>query len=149
MPFAMSAARTLPFGGLSRDIDGLFTVVAEFSGQTLRNDEAHRRGDRIGLDSHVDQSSERLRSIIGMQCRENQVAGLGRLDGDFGGFQISDFTDHDDIRILAQECSKRRRKGQSHLVVDVDLIDAGQVDFGRIFGRRDIAVLVLRIFRPV
>jgi len=36
---------------------------------------------------------------------------------------------------------ERRRKGQSHLVVDVDLIDAGQVDFGRIFGRRDIAVL--------
>jgi hypothetical protein len=40
--------------------------------------------------------------------------------------------------ILAQEGAQRRREGQAGLVVDVDLVDAGQVDFGRVFRRRDV-----------
>jgi hypothetical protein len=54
-------------GGFSRDIDGLFTVVAQFASQTLRDYEAHRGGNRIGFDTHVDQSCQRLRRVVGMQ----------------------------------------------------------------------------------
>ena len=51
-------------------------------------------------------------------------------------FEIANFTDHDDIWILPQECLERDREGQSGAVVDVDLVHAGQIDFGRIFSSR-------------
>ena len=122
-------------------VDRLLAVAAELSRQALRDDQAHRGRDGVGLDAHVDQAGERLRGIVGMQRREHQVAGLRRLDGDLGGFQVADFADHDDIRVLAQEGAQRGGKGQSHLVVHVDLVDAGQIDFGRVLRRRDVAIL--------
>ena len=53
-----------------------------------------------------------------------KVPGLRCLDGDFGRFQVANFADHDDVGILAQEGLQRCSKGQSSLVIDVDLIDA-------------------------
>ncbi len=44
-----------------------------------------------------------LGRVVGVQRGEHQVAGLGRLDGDFGGLEVADFADHDHVRILAQE----------------------------------------------
>jgi hypothetical protein len=76
--------------------------------------------------------------IVGVQGGQHHVAGLRCLDRDLGGFQVADFADHDDVRILAQEGLQRDREGQAGLVVDVDLVDAGQVDFRRVFGRRDV-----------
>jgi hypothetical protein len=46
--------------------------------------------------------------------------------------------DHDDVRILAQERAERRCKRQASLVVDVHLVDAGHLDFGRVFCRGDV-----------
>ena len=60
------------------------------------------------------------------------------LEGNVRCFEIADFTDHDDVRILAEESPQRRRKRQSRLFVDIDLVDAGQVDFGRIFCRGNV-----------
>jgi len=39
------------------------------------------------------------------------VAGLGRLDCDFGCVQVADFTHHDDVRILPQEGLEGGGKG--------------------------------------
>jgi hypothetical protein len=50
---------------------------------------------------------------------------------DFGGFEVADFAHHDHVGILPQEGLERGSEGEAGLVVDVDLIDAGQVDFGR------------------
>ena len=66
------------------------------------------------------------------------MAGLRRLDRDIGGLEIADFADHDDIGILAQECAERRGKGETSLLVQVDLIDARELDFRRILRRRDV-----------
>jgi len=66
------------------------------------------------------------------------VAGLGCLDRDLRGFQVTDFAYHDDVRILAQERPQGRRECEAHLVINVDLVDAGQIDFCRIFGCRDV-----------
>ena len=76
---------------------------------------------------------------FGVQRRQHQVAGLRGLDGDLGGLEVADFADHDDVRVLAQEGAQRGGEGQADLRVDVDLVDAGQVDFGRILGGRDVA----------
>src|SRR5439155_2649201 len=67
-----------------------------------------------------------------------EMAGLRGLDRDVSRFQIADFADHDDIGILAQERAERRGEGESGLLVYVDLIDARELDFRRILGRRDV-----------
>ena len=100
----MSAASKPSFlQRFGRDIDRLLAVAAQLARQTLRDDEADRGRDGVGLDAHVDQARQRLRRIVGVQGRQHQVAGLRGLDGDFRRFQIADFADHDDVGILAQE----------------------------------------------
>ena len=115
-------------------------LAAQPARQALRDDQAHRGRDRVGLDAHVDQARQGLRRVVGVQGGEHQVAGLRRLDGDLGGLQVADFADHDHVRVLAQEGAQRGGEGQADLVVDVDLVDAGQIDFRRIFGGRDVGV---------
>src|SRR5690606_41656162 len=63
----------------------------------------------------------------------HHVSGLGSLDGDFRRFQIANLAHHDDVRILSQEGAQGL--GEVHAVfgVDVDLVDAFQVDFHRVF----------------
>ena len=76
--------------------------------------------------------------VVGVQRRQHEVARLRRLDRDVRGFEVADFADHDDVRILAQERLQRDRERQARLVVDVDLVDAGKLDFRRVLGGRDV-----------
>ena len=101
----------------------------------------NRGRDRVGLHAHVDQARQRARRIVGMQRGQHEVARLCGLDRDLRGFQVADLTDHDHVRILAQECFQRRCEGQADLRVHVDLVDAGQVDLRRVFRGRNVPVL--------
>jgi hypothetical protein len=47
-----------------------------------------------------------------MQRGKHQVAGQSRLDGHIGGLAIADLTDHDDVRILAQQRAHAIREAQ-------------------------------------
>ena len=60
---------------------------------------------------------------------------------DLRRLEVADFADHDDVRILAQERAQRRGERQADLRVDVDLVDAGQLDFRRVLRGRDVACL--------
>src|SRR6059058_2775590 len=51
---------------------------------------------------------------------------------------IADFADHDDVRVLAQERFQRGGESKAGLVVHVDLVHPGQLDFARILGGRDV-----------
>ncbi|MNQ96372.1 hypothetical protein D3C85_1119740 [compost metagenome] len=68
------------------------------------------------------------------------MPGLRRLDGDRGGFQVADLADHDHVRVLAQEGAQRLGEVHALLGVDVDLVDAFQVDLHRVFGGGDVDV---------
>ncbi len=59
-----------------------------------------------------------------MQGAQDKVAGECGLDCMFSCFQVADFAHHDDVRILTQNRSQRRRKSQPDLFLDVHLIDA-------------------------
>ena len=77
------------------------------------------------------------------------MAGLRGLDGDLGRLEVADFADHDDVRVLAQEGAQRRGEGEAHLRVDVDLVDAGQADFDRVFAVEMLVSSLFRMLRPV
>ncbi len=66
-----------------------------------------------------------------MQRRQHEVTGLGGLDGDLGGFEVTNLTHHDHVRILPQERFQRGRESQPDLGIDVDLVDAREIDFRR------------------
>ena len=68
------------------------------------------------------------------------MAGLGSFNGDVGRFQIADFAHHDNVGILAQKGAQGRSKGEPLFVVDVYLVDAGQVDLSRVFRGGDVHV---------
>ncbi len=121
----------------------LFAVAAEPPGEALRDDEADRGCDRVGLDAHVDHAGQGRRRIVRVQGRQHEVSRLRGLDGDLGGLQVADLTDHDDVRVLAQERAHRRGERQPHLAVDVHLVDAGEIDFRRILGGGDVGVLAV------
>ncbi len=126
--------------GLLWDIDGLAAMGAEPAGESLGDDQRHGRGDIVRRHAHVDEPRQGLRGIVGVQGGEHQVAGLGGLDGDLGGLEVPDLADHDDIGVLAQERPQRAGEREPHLRIDVHLVDAGEVDLGRVFGGGDIAI---------
>ena len=61
-----------------------------------------------------------------MQRREHHVAGERGLDRDLRGLEVTNLTDHDDVRVLAQEGAERGREVQADLVVHLHLVDAGR-----------------------
>ena len=126
--------------GVVGNIPQFLALFAEAAGQALGDDQVHRGGDGIRLDAHVDHARQGARRIVGVQGGEHQMPRLGGLDGRLGSLQIADFADHDHVRILAQEGFQGRSEGQPHLGIDVHLVDAGHVDFDRVFAGRDVAV---------
>ncbi len=118
-------------------------MVAQPARQALGDHQGHRAGDVVRRDAHVHQARDGLGRIVGMQRGEHHVARLRRLDRDFGGFQVADFANHDDVRILAQERAQRR--GERHAALDVllHLVDPGQADFHRVFGGGNVARLIV------
>ena len=66
------------------------------------------------------------------------MAGLSGLDGNFRRFQVTDFADYDDIRVLTEKGFECDWKCQSLAVVDIDLVDTVQRNFCRVFGCRNI-----------
>ncbi len=119
-------------------VDRGLALGAKFARQTLRRDENHAGRNVERGHAHIHQARQRGGGVISVHRREHHVAGLRGLDRNVSGFQIADLAHHDDVGILAQEGAQRIGEIQPGFFVDVDLVDAGQIDFSRIFGSRDI-----------
>ncbi len=68
-----------------------------------------------------------------MQGRKNHVTGQGRLHRNLGGFAVTDFSNHDNIGILAQDRTQARSEGQLDFGVDLNLTDTVELIFNRVF----------------
>src|SRR6202158_4543789 len=68
------------------------------------------------------------------------MAGPRGLDGDLRRLQIADFAHHDDVWILPEDRPQAAGKRQLDLWVHLDLTDAVQLVFDRIFDRDDVLV---------
>ena len=66
------------------------------------------------------------------------MPGECRLHGDVGGLGVADLTDHDDIRILAQERAEAGRERDSRLWVDLRLVHIPHVILDRVLHGRHI-----------
>ena len=86
------------------------------------------------------QAGDGARRVIGMDRRKHQMAGHGSFHGDLRGFLITDFSDHDDVRILPQKRAQRRGKIKADFLINVYLDDSGKIVLDRIFGGHDFHV---------
>ena len=98
-----------------------------------------RRSDEIRLDAHVHQTRQRAGRVVGVQRGENQVTGQRRLHGNLRGFGVANFADENHVRVMAQNGAQPARKGQAGFFVDLNLIDALELIFDRVFNRDDLA----------
>ena len=76
-----------------------------------------------------------------MQSAEHQVAGESRPDGDLGSLMVAHFTDHDHVRIAAQNASQGVCECEVDLRFDGDLDDAVQLVFDGVLDRDDAPLL--------
>ena len=81
--------------------------------------------------------------VVGVQRAEHQVAGERGLDRVFGRFQIADFADEHDVRVVTQNGAQRGGERQADLRMNLNLVDAVELVFDRVFGRDDLGVFVL------
>src|SRR4030095_797466 len=61
-------------------------------------------------------------------------------DGDIGGLDVANFSDHDDVRILAQDVTQAFGEGEVDLRFHIDLGDAGEAVLDRFLDRDDAAL---------
>ena len=120
------------------------TIRANFSDETLRTSEEDRGTDQERFDSHIVEPGDSASGIVGVQSGENLVAGESRFDGDIGGFVVANFTDHDDVRILAEDGAESIGKAQTDFGFDGNLINSGELVFDGVFDCDDIILGVIQ-----
>ena len=79
----------------------------ELTDKSLRDDTDDRIRNQITGNSHISHTVQRTDCIVGMHSRNNEVTGDGSLYCNRSSLLISDFTYHNDIRILTQDGTKR------------------------------------------
>ena len=84
---------------------------AEAAHEALGEHAAQRGGEQERFNAHVNQTGDGAGGIIGVQRGEHEVAGETGLHGNLRGFQVADFANHDDVRVLPQNGAQRAGEG--------------------------------------
>src|SRR5579871_3357259 len=128
--------------GLAQHVGvGLVTYLAlgaEDAHQALAQDGADGAGHRRRLHAQVEQADQGRHRVVGVQGREDHVAGLGRLAGDLGRLLIADLADHDHVGVLPQDAAQLRGEGLARLDVDLDLRHVGHLALDRVLDGDDV-----------
>ena len=86
---------------MGRQFNFLFAVLANAPHEPLGTDQLNRGCNKKRLNAHVEQSRDGAWSIIGVECAQDKVAGQRGLNGNFGSFQVANFTHKNDVGILS------------------------------------------------
>src|SRR6266446_1980371 len=106
--------RKLVFGRFKRRA----ATLADGAHQALAQDGDEGRGNQKGLDTHVNEPGDGAGGVVGVKGAQDEVPGEGSLDGDLSGLQVTHFTDHDDVRVLAEKGTESFAEGQADAFVD-------------------------------
>jgi hypothetical protein len=106
---------------------------AELPDQALGHDDVHRVGEQERLDAHVIEARDRADGVVGVQRREDQVAGVGELHRKVGGDLVAHLAHHHDIGVVAEDAAQRPLEVE--LVVQLDLPDPLDEVFDGVFDR--------------
>jgi len=92
---------------------------------------------------HFMQSGNGRRRVIGVDGGKNEMAGHRGFHCDLGRFLVADFSDHDDIGVLAEKRPKGFGESEPDLRVNVGLNDPRQVVLHGIFGGQNLRIGII------
>ena len=78
--------------------------------------------------------------VGGVERREHEVTGERGLHRDASGLDVSHLADEDHVGVLAQDGLQTAGERDVGLLVDLDLVDAGEDVLDRVFDGRDVAL---------
>ena len=122
------------------DVAGDFAMGAEAADEALGEKGADGGGNEEGLHAHVDETAEAAEGIVGVERGEDEVAGEGGADGDFCGFEVANFPDHDDVGVGTEDGAEGGGEGQADFAFHGDLHDTRELVFDGVFDGDDAAV---------
>ena len=121
----------------------LLAVGTDFPDQALGGDTVQTGDEIVGIDPHVQESTENVEDVVGMYGGEHQMAGQGRLNRDLRGFRVADLPDHDLVGVVAQDGAKPTGEGQPLFFVHRDLDHALDLVFDGVLDGDDLFLFVV------
>ena len=82
-----------------------------------------------------------------MHRAQNLVAIQRGFDRDFRRLGIADFTNHDDVRVLAQDRAQRVGESQPNFFFDRHLVDAWHLEFDRVLDSNNVKGRVVQLIK--
>src|SRR2546428_693286 len=115
-------------------------LPAEPLHEPLGEDAQEGVGEVEGIEPHVEETNDRLHGAVRVERAEHEVAGERRLDAGRGRLLVTHLTDHDDVRVRAQEGAHGLGEREADLRVDLHLAQAVLRDLDRILRGPDLAL---------
>src|ERR1700756_1199442 len=145
-PQTFAKAETAPFGGIHatgnqnfiRIGDGADAVFADRTDEALRQNTVERGDEVVGLDAHIEEATQHVDHVVGVDRGEDEVAGECGVDSNLGGFLVADFADEDLVGVVPQDGSEASGEGQALLFVYRNLGNAADLVFDRVFNCDDL-----------
>ena len=85
----------------ARIVHPLHAIWTDRAHETLRDERFHDRSEEKRLHVHVEQARDPADRIVRVQGAKDEMTSHGRADCDICRFDVANFADHNDIRILA------------------------------------------------
>src|SRR4029077_10439503 len=121
-------------------IDFFDAIRANRAHEPLGNKRLHHRGEQKRFHVHVEQTRNATYGVIRVERAENKVTRHRGTNRNVRSLDVSDFADHDHIRVLSQYVSQAYSENQINLWFHVDLRDTRDSIFHRFFNRNDAAL---------
>ena len=119
------------------------TIRTKAAHQSLCNNTNRSVCNQVRFNSHIHQTGNRAGCGVRMQRGYHKVTCDGCLYSDGCRLLITDFSDHNDVRILSQDGTQCRCKGQIRFIVDLHLVDSVNICFHRIFYGDDVYIFFI------
>src|SRR5258708_4688929 len=104
----------------------------------LRQNTIQGRDEVIRLNSHVNEAADNVGNVVRMHGRKYQVSGQRGLNRDLRCFIVSNFADHDFVRVVAQDGTQSASKRQPFFLINGSLRDAANLIFNGVFDGDDL-----------
>ena len=121
----------------TRVIDQLHAIWTNCAHEPLRDKRFHHRRKQERLHVHIKQAGYAADGVIRVERAENKVTGHRCADRNVGGFNVANLAHHDYVGVLSQNVAETFRKSQVDFRFHVDLRNARQSIFHRLFDRND------------
>jgi hypothetical protein len=110
-------------------------MCAQAAHQSLCQHTDQRRFKQKRRHPQIEQSGDRAGGIIGMQRSQHKMPGECRLYCHLCSFEVANFADHDDVRVLPHQCPDARSETQIDARLHLKLIECRLDHLDGVFNR--------------